>query len=111
MPKGTPAAGNTDTQALALAECLANKKVTMYGAAWCPHCQAQKKEFGAAFEKVPYVECPDNPQLCLDKKVTGYPTWIFPDGTRLEGEQDLSVLAQKAGCGLSATSSATTSQQ
>ena len=27
------------------AQCLAQKEITMYGAVWCPHCQAQKKEF------------------------------------------------------------------
>lgn len=82
------------------AKCLAEKQVTMYGAAWCSHCQNEKKAFGASFKYVPYVECPDNPKVCLDKGVNGYPTWIFPDGKKLEGEQGLLNLSKESGCPL-----------
>lgn len=84
----------------AFAQCLATKKVTMYGAAWCSHCQAQKKEFGSAFHYVPYVECPDNIALCKEKGVEGFPTWITDDGKKLVGEQPLSKLAEVSGCQL-----------
>ena len=67
------------------AQCLADKGITMYGASWCPHCQNEKKAFGDAFRYVPYVECPDNPNVCLNKGVEAYPTWIFPDGRKLVG--------------------------
>ena len=80
------------------AQCLASKKVTMYGAAWCPHCQNQKKDFGSAFKYVPYVECPDNVKLCTDKGVQGFPTWITDDGKKLEGEQSFEKLAEISGC-------------
>ncbi|MDP2664391.1 MAG: protein disulfide isomerase family protein [bacterium] len=80
------------------AQCLADEKVTMYGADWCPHCQNEKKAFGDSFRLVPYVECPQNPKLCLDKGIEGYPTWIFPDGKRLEGEQGIVVLSKESGC-------------
>lgn len=82
---------------VALAQALATKQVTMYGAAWCSHCKAQKALFGDAFKYVPYVECPDNQKLCLDKGVKGYPTWITADGTKYEGEQTLDRLAGIAG--------------
>lgn len=82
------------------AKCLAEKGVTMYGAAWCPHCQAQKKLFGKSFDYVPYIECPNTPKLCLDKGVNGYPTWISPDGTKLEGEQTLQKLSEVSSCPL-----------
>jgi glutaredoxin len=82
------------------AQCLTDKKLTMYGAVWCPHCQNQKKLFGNAFKKVTYVECPDNPQLCTEKGVKGYPTWITGDGKKLEGEQTLEQLAQETSCEL-----------
>ncbi|MEY4744181.1 MAG: hypothetical protein RL272_126 [Candidatus Parcubacteria bacterium] len=87
-----------------LAQCLTDKGVKMYGAYWCPHCQAQKKAFGAAFKKVTYVECaiPGDPrsqtQECKDAKIEGYPTWVFPDGTRQSGEVSMAGLAEKAGC-------------
>lgn len=82
----------------AFAQCLADKDVTMYGAAWCAHCQSQKKLFGNSFRLIPYVECPENTQLCIDKEINGYPTWILPDGKKLEGEQTLEKLAQESKC-------------
>lgn len=82
------------------AQCLANQQVVMYGASWCSHCQSQKNDFGASFRFVNYVECPDQTELCLAKNITGYPTWIFADGSRLEGAQNLGTLAEKSGCPL-----------
>lgn len=81
-----------------LAECLAGKSATMYGADWCAHCQNQKRMFGRAFSMIPYVECPENAALCKAKGIEGYPTWIFADGRRLVGEQPLQTLAETAGC-------------
>lgn len=80
--------------------CLASKKMTMYGAEWCSHCQAQKALFGTAFKSVPYVECPENEKLCADKGVTGYPTWITADGTKYIGEQTLAKLGEVTACTL-----------
>ena len=85
----------------AFALCLTEKGVVMYGAEWCPHCQNQKKQFGSSFQYVAYVECPEEPKVCLDKNITGYPTWVFADGTRLEGEQSLLHLSDRSGCALS----------
>ena len=58
------------------AKCLTEKGWAMYGAIWCSHCLAQKKLFGESFQYIKYVECPDNTQLCLDKGIIGYPTWL-----------------------------------
>ncbi len=94
----------TPSAAGPLAECLTQKGVKMYGAYWCPHCAAQKRDFGSAFSKVTYVECAipgDNSaqtQACKDAGIKSYPTWIFPDGSRVSGEQSLADLAEKAGC-------------
>ncbi len=82
------------------AKCLAQKEITMYGADWCPHCQEEKKRFGTSFHYVPYVECPDNPSACIAKDIKGYPTWIFPDGKKLEGEQGLKKLSEESMCSL-----------
>jgi len=83
-------------------QCLADKGVVMYGAAWCPHCQKEKAAFGGAFKFVKYVECPEDPKLCLDKGVEKYPTWIFSGGRKLEGELGLRGLARESGCPLPA---------
>ena len=87
----------------AFATCLKDKGVIFYGAFWCPHCQAQKALFGSATQFLPYHECsnPDgNSQnaSCNDAKIESYPTWQFPDGTRLTGEQTFETLAQKSSC-------------
>jgi len=83
-----------------LARCLASKKVTMYGAYWCPHCQNTKAAFGDSFQYVPYVECTVDVKKSTDNNVNGYPTWIYPDGTRTEGEVSLSDISTKSGCSL-----------
>ena len=87
-----------DLKTVTLAKCLAQKKITMYGAAWCTHCQDQKKAFGSAWQYVPYVECPDNVQLCISKQIQGYPTWMKSAGAQLEGFIELKKLADWAGC-------------
>ena len=97
---------NTDQ----FAECLVNKGVKFYGAFWCPHCQAQEADFGMSRQKLAslglYNECSnaDGSQnaLCTGLKITGYPTWVFPDGSRISGEQTLATLSQKSGCALPA---------
>ncbi len=94
-----PKASNLD----GLAKCLTEKKVTFYGAFWCPHCQRQKKMFDDAERFLPYIECstPDgNGQLdvCKKKNIQTYPTWEFTDGSRLTGEIKPEDLAKKASC-------------
>ncbi|MEK7481407.1 MAG: hypothetical protein AAB633_01520 [Patescibacteria group bacterium] len=89
------------------AQCLTDNGVKEYGAYWCPNCQRQKKDFGNSFKKITYIECalPGGKQAgqtaeCADAGVKGYPTWVFPDGARLEGYQPLSILAEQSGCSL-----------
>jgi thiol-disulfide isomerase/thioredoxin len=84
------------------AECLSNAGAKFYGAYWCPHCQAQKKLFENS-KKLPYVECstPNGQgqvQVCNDLGIKSYPTWIFADGTRGDGEQTFAQLSEKTNC-------------
>ncbi|TAK03777.1 hypothetical protein EPO34_01270 [Patescibacteria group bacterium] len=99
--------GQVPSPATAFAQCLTEKGAKMYGAWWCPHCTKQKALFGNAFSKVDYVECSPGgtkamSQKCKDDGVEGYPTWTFPDGTRLSGEQSFEALGAKVGCELPA---------
>lgn len=88
-----------DTSRLdAFAKCLSQKGVVMYGAYWCPHCQRQKKLFGDSFEYVKYVECTQEVKKCQEKKIEGYPTWIFKNGERIRGEATFAQLAEKTSC-------------
>src|SRR3989344_343756 len=89
----------------AFATCLKDKGAVFYGAFWCPHCQTQKKLFGSSVKLLPYVECStadgkSQTQICIDKKVTSYPTWEFADASRLTGEIPLAQLAEKTYCAL-----------
>lgn len=86
------------------AQCLKDKGAVFYGASWCPHCVAQKGDFGSSAHLLPYVECSTSgdkqAQECEDAQITGYPTWIFPDGSRETGSQSFETLAEKTGCTL-----------
>lgn len=88
------------------AKCLTEKGVEMYGAYWCPNCQRQKLDFGNSFRFIDYIECdakdPEGkgqPDLCEQKGITGYPTWIYND-QRLVGRQDIQKLSEFSGCSL-----------
>ena len=74
---------NTSTKYNTFAQCLKQKGLEFYGAFWCPHCQAQKAEFGASVEYLPYNECSnaDKSQnaACNAENIESYPTWVFPD--------------------------------
>ena len=91
---------------------MKDKGATFYGAFWCPHCQAQEKDLEASrqtLEKIGlYVECSTadaahQTQICIDKKIEGYPTWVFADGSKLTGEVKLEELASKTACVLPTT--------
>ncbi|MAG50706.1 hypothetical protein CL621_03675 [archaeon] len=81
------------------AKCLTEKRVTMYGTEWCSHCQNQKKAFGDSFQFINFVDCDRNKDICLEKGIRGYPTWII-DGKAYPGEQRLERLASLSGCEL-----------
>lgn len=84
------------------AQCLRDSGTKFFGAFWCPHCQTQKKAFGSSAKFLNYIECsnPDKSQtqLCIDNKIEGYPTWVFPDQSRLTGEVTFETLAEKSQC-------------
>jgi len=87
------------------AKCLTAKQAKMYGAYWCPHCDEQKDMFDASFKYAPYVECGIKGSralqpICTEVGIKRFPTWIFPDGTRVEGKQELEFLSDKTGCAL-----------
>jgi hypothetical protein len=89
----------------AFAQCLSAKGAKMYGAFWCPHCADQKEMFGSSFAYAPYIECGVKgshlpAQVCTAANVQHYPTWVFADGSRVEGAHSLEFLSQQTGCAL-----------
>ena len=81
----------------ALAQCLTEQGVTMYGTEWCSHCKAQKETFGSSFQYIDYIDCDNNRDACVEAGVEGYPTWSI-NGKNYPGEQPLERLASLAGC-------------
>lgn len=98
---------NRPGQLDSFAQCIKSKEVIFYGAFWCPHCQRTKAQFGSSAKYLPYVECSTadgqgQTQVCIDKKITTYPTWMKSDGTTITGEHTLTELSQFTGCPLPA---------
>ena len=89
----------------AFAQCLTAKQAKMYGAFWCPHCAEQKEMFDSSVDYLPYIECGVKGSralepVCTQVGIKRFPTWIFADGTRVEGKQELTFLSDKTGCAL-----------
>jgi len=72
-----------DPRLRALAAHLEQSGVIFYGASWCANCTEQKRLFGAAGKRLPYVECSPNGRNggvafeCIGAGISGYPTWII----------------------------------
>jgi len=94
----TPGGSNSDIDTKALAQCLTDQGITMYGTDTCPHCLRQKDLFGENFSLLNYVDCTQDPDACASQAIKGIPAWIMTDGSRLQGLQSLEVLIDKSGC-------------
>ncbi len=87
------------------AKCLTEKGVIMYGTFWCPNCARTKARFGSSFKYINYVECDPNgkdqqAELCVEKKIENYDTWIFTSGKWLVGEPTFEQIAKESDCPL-----------
>jgi len=85
------------------AKCIKDSGAVFYGAFWCPHCQDQKKEFGSSAKFLPYVECSTSDgrgqtEICKEKEIMSYPTWVFKDGSKITGKVEMLALAAKTKC-------------
>lgn len=72
-----------DPRLRALAEHLEASGARFYGASWCPSCNEQKRLFGPAERRLPYVECSPEGRggamafECASANIGGFPTWII----------------------------------
>lgn len=82
-----------------LAKCLKDSGAKFYGASYCGYCKKQKAMFSNP-QDLPYIECTDakNAKECGDAKITGYPTWVFPDGKKISGLLSIEQLKQYSNC-------------
>ena len=82
-------------ESIEFAKYLKDKGVVKYSAYWCPNCLNQSELFGKqAYEGLNVVECArdglnSQTQLCIDKKIKGFPTW------EINGKLILGVLSLK----------------
>ncbi len=86
---------------VAFAQALAAAGAKFYGAAWSADTAAQRQLFEDGGQLLPFVEVTNADrtpnQIAIDNNITTYPTWVFADGSRLEGVQTLQVLSERAG--------------
>lgn len=77
-------------RAAALAQHLSDYGARFYGASWCVECRQQKRRFGHAADRLPYVECSPGGRntpmtsTCAAAGVTVFPTWVI-DGIQHNG--------------------------
>ena len=82
-------------ESIELAKYLSVNGVVKYSAYWCPNCLHQSELFGKqAYSELNVVECArdginSQTQLCIDKKIKGFPTW------EINGKLILGVLSLK----------------
>ena len=82
-------------KSIELAKYLNDNGVVKYSAYWCPNCLNQSELFGKqAYKELNVVECAGDginsqTQLCIDKKIKGFPTW------EINGKLILGVLSLK----------------
>ena len=89
-------------ESIELAKYLNKKGAVKYSAYWCPNCLNQSELFGKqAYRELNVVECArdrinSQTQLCIDKKIKGFPTWEI-DGKLILGVLSLKELSNLTG--------------
>ncbi|MBS3113391.1 vitamin K epoxide reductase family protein [Candidatus Woesearchaeota archaeon] len=90
-----------------LTKCVTVNGVSMYSSFTCAVCKKQREYLGNSFQYINEIECHprgENPQtaLCLEKSITGTPTWILEKNNvetkRFVGFMTAKSLAEFAGC-------------
>eukprot|EP00931_Biecheleriopsis_adriatica_P051543 TRINITY_DN2990_c0_g2_i1.p1 TRINITY_DN2990_c0_g2~~TRINITY_DN2990_c0_g2_i1.p1 ORF type:complete len:412 (+),score=75.85 TRINITY_DN2990_c0_g2_i1:54-1238(+) len=100
-PEHPPVRSSSSQAEKALARHLTKIGAACYSTFWCPHCQEQREAFGKeGADLAPFVEC-STPQrrqndLCREKDIEGYPSWII-DGKTYRGGRKLAELAEISG--------------
>lgn len=118
-PPRAASAGTVAQDLVAFAKALAASGTRFYGASWCPNCKDQKELFEDGGDFLPFIEVTnlDNPVTLndvgngtnLELNPTGvpigsFPTWEFPDNSRLTGTQSLATLSARSGVAIPTSS-------
>ncbi len=92
----------SNKESIELAKFLNDKGVVKYSSYWCPNCLYQSELFGKqAYKELNVVECArdginSQTQLCIDKKIKGFPTWEI-NGKLILGVISLKELSKLTG--------------
>ncbi len=86
---------------VALAQALTAANVKLYGAAWAADSTQQRELFEDGGDFLPFIEV-TNPDRMLNQigsleNITVFPTWKFPDGSRVEGVLGINEIADRSG--------------
>tara|TARA_B100000886_G_scaffold324611_1_gene269443 strand:+ start:167 stop:553 length:387 start_codon:yes stop_codon:yes gene_type:complete len=93
---------DSSKESIELAKFLKYNGIVKYSAYWCPNCLNQGELFGKqAYRELNVVECAKDgknsqTQLCMDKKIQGFPTWEI-NGNLILGVLSLKELSKLAG--------------
>ena len=86
---------------IAFAQALNDAGVEFFGANFCEFCTIQKELFEDGAQFLPFIEVTNTDrslnQTGIDNNISVFPTWDFPDGTRLTGLQSLETLSETSG--------------
>ena len=94
-PRELIVTSESTNETIKFAKYLKESGVIKYSAYWCPNCLNQSELFGKqAYKELNVVECArdgknSKTQLCIDKKIKGFPTW------EINGKLILGVLSLK----------------
>ena len=95
IPRELKVTSESTKETIKFAKFLKDSGVIKYSAYWCPNCLNQSELFGKqAYKELNVVECANDgkksqTQLCIDKKIKGFPTW------EINGKLILGVLSLK----------------
>lgn len=101
------AEGEPADDLVGFAKALAATTTVLYGADWHTGTADQRRLFQDGGKYLPFVNVtkPDRSpnQIATQNGITVYPTWIFPDGSRLEGFQSLATISLRSGVSVPTT--------
>lgn len=81
-----------------VAYCLNQQGAEFYFSVYCPDCEKQQSEFGAAFDKITKIDCGNKKENCPNIKEI--PAWYIPKSEQKinYGLKTLNELSQLARC-------------
>ena len=102
IPRELKVTSESTKETIKFAKYLKDSGVIKYSAYWCPNCLNQSELFGKqAYKELNVVECANDgknsqTQLCIDKKIKGFPTWEI-NGKLFLGVLSLNQLSKLTG--------------